>query len=636
MTVVRVLPDVPAVDRAFDYTSEQPLDVGTLVRVPFSGRQVRAWVLEVDVDPPAGIALRPISKVLGVGPDSETIELCRWAAWRWGGRLATMLRVATHDRLVKAVPTIRVRPARPTGAGPAGAGPAGAGPAGGGPAYSGPAWATGGGAGPAGGESGPSALEEIAASLILLGPGAHVLQASPTSDSLQVALAAAATGQALVITPSIAEGDRLARGLRKRGAAVARWSSDWAAAAGGATVVGGRTAAFAPMPALSAVVVIDEHDELLQSESSPTWNAREVAVERARRAGVPCLLMSPCPSLEAFTAQSGAPIADDDVAMVDDFLEPRGRLPRGSTREGWAPLVVIDRRGEDTGRSGLFSNQLVGLMKETLARKSSVICVLNRTGRARLLACRSCSTVAACAECGAAVYQNDQGELVCMRCGAVRPAICVECGSTALALLRVGVTRAREELEALLRVPVASITARERDPQGLDQVPVLIGTRAVLNRRHRAGLVAFLDIDQELLAPRYRAAEEAFGMLATASRQVGGRSGGIVAVQTHFPEHEAVQAAVRADPRLVSRVELARRRLLGFPPLASIAVLGYEAAPEFIERLGSPDGVAVADSGDGEWLVRSRHAGRLQDALQSVDRPPGRLKLQVDPIRLSR
>lgn len=607
MTVVRVLPDVPAVDRAFDYISEQPLEVGNLVRVPFSGRQVRAWVLEVGVQPPAGIALRPISKVLGVGPDSEMIDLCRWAAWRWGGRLATMLRVATHDRLVKAVPTVRVRPVRPTGAGPVGAVPD------------------------------PSALEEIAASLILLGAGTHVLQSSPTSDSLQVVLSAAATGQALVITPSIAEGDRLARGLRKRGAAVARWPGDWAAAAGGATVVGGRTAAFAPMPALSAVVVIDEHDELLQSEGSPTWNAREVAVERARRAGVPCLLMSPCPSLEAFTAQAGALIAGDKVGGGDDFLEPRGRLPRGSTREGWAALVVIDRRGEDTGRSGLFSNQLVGLMKETLERKSSVICVLNRTGRARLLACRSCSTVAACAECGAAVYQDDQGELVCLRCGAVRPAICVECGSTALALLRVGVTRAREELEALLRVPVASVTAREKDAHGLDQVSVLIGTRAVLNLRHRAGLVAFLDIDQELLAPRYRAAEETFGMLATASRQVGGRnSGGLVAVQTHFPEHEAVEAAVRADPRLVSRAELARRRLLGFPPVASIAVLGYEAAPEFIDRLGSPDGVAVGDSGDGEWLVRSRHAGRLQDALGSVDRPPGRLKLQVDPMRLGR
>ncbi|HTN99206.1 MAG TPA: hypothetical protein VL068_00920, partial [Microthrixaceae bacterium] len=545
MTVVRVLPDVPAVDRPFDYISDGSLEVGTIVRVPFSGRQVRAWVLETEVEPPAGIQLSKVSKVLGIGPDSETIEVCRWASWRWSGRLSTMLRVATHDRLVKAVPKIRVRPARP-----------------------------------AAGSAGPTALEEIATSLILLGAGTHVLQTSPTSDSLQVALAAAATGQALIVTPSLAEGDRLARGLRSRGAAVARWPGDWVAAAGGATVVGGRTSVFAPLAALSAVVVIDEHDELLQSEGSPTWNAREVAVERARRAGVPCILMSPCPSLEAFAAQTGAtarPGATEPEFADPDFIEPRGRLPRAVTRDGWAPLVVVDRRGEDTGRSGLFSKQLVGLMKETLDQKRSVICVLNRTGRARLLACRSCSTLASCATCGAAVHQNDEAELVCMRCGAVRPGVCAECGSTALALLRVGVTRAREELEALLRVPVASLTGRDKGIEGLDQAPVLIGTRSVLNRRHRAGLVAFLDIDQELLAPRYRAAEETLAMLATASRQVGGRSsGGMLVVQTYFPEHEAIQAAVRADPGQVSVAELSRRRLLGFPPAASIAVLGYE------------------------------------------------------------
>ncbi len=598
MTFVRVLPDVPAVDRSFDYISEQPLQIGTIVRVPFSGRQVRAWVLEVDVEPPPDVKVMPVTKVVGVGPDSATIELCRWAAWRWSGRLVTMLRVATHDRLVKAVPKVRVRPAGPPPAG-----------------------------------TGASALEEIATSLIMLGEGTHVLQTSPVSDPLQVAMAAATSGQALIITPSIAEGDRLAAGLRRRGAAVARWPGDWAAAAGGATVVGGRTAAFAPLPALSAIVVVDEHDELLQSEGSPTWNAREVAVERARRAGVPCILASPCPSLEAFTAQFGSLLADDAVIGSPEFVVPHGRPPRGDLREGWAPLIVVDRRGEDTGRSGLFSNQLVRLMKDTLDRDSSVVCVLDRTGRARLLACRSCSSVASCAECGAAVHQSDDGLLSCLRCGSTRPIVCLECGSSALALLRIGVSRAREELEALLRVPVVSLTARDRQNEAAADARVLIGTRAVLNRRHRAGLVAFLDIDQALLAPRYRAAEEAFGLLATASRQVGGRRG-LVAVQTHFPEHESIQAALRAEPAIVSAAEVRRRRLLGFPPMATIAVVGYEAGDEFVQRVGSPQGVTVTGSGEGDWLIRSCEPGRLQDVLAGVERPTGRLRLQVDPMRL--
>ncbi len=120
---------------------------------------------------------------------------------------------------------------------------------------------------------------------------------------LDLVLAAAGRGQVIVVVPQRDAADRLARGVRRSGAAVARWPRDFAAAAGGATVVGGRAAVFAPAPALASIVVIDEHDEMLQSEASPTWHAREVAIERARRAGVPCLLVSPCPSLEALAAQ---------------------------------------------------------------------------------------------------------------------------------------------------------------------------------------------------------------------------------------------------------------------------------------------------------------------------------------------
>ena len=86
--------------------------------------------------------------------------------------------------------------------------------------------------------------------------------------------------------------------LRRSGFAVAQHPRDWATAAtGGSTVVGARAAAWAPIhPA--AIVVVDEHDEAYQEERAPTWNARDVVVERARRAGGRCLLLSPCPSLE--------------------------------------------------------------------------------------------------------------------------------------------------------------------------------------------------------------------------------------------------------------------------------------------------------------------------------------------------
>jgi primosomal protein N' (replication factor Y) len=211
--------------------------------------------------------------------------------------------------------------------------------------------------------------------------------------------------------------------------------------------------------------------------------------------------------------------------------------------------------------------------------------------------------------------------------------VCAECGGTALSSYRPGVTRAREELEALVREPVAAVTAAAQDDLGATRVS--IGTDAVLHRAERADLVVFCDLDQELLAPRYRAAEEALAKLVAASRLVGGRShGGRVVVQTRAPEHEVVQAALRGDPRPVRSAEAARRRLLRLPPAASVALVGREAAQAYVERLGSPLGVRVQGPEDGTWVLRAEDRDLLLDTLAAVERPPGRLRLQVDPPRL--
>lgn len=581
-----MLPDVPALDRPFDYSVPEAFGdrvrVGDMVRVPLHGRRVAGWVLDNDSTPPPGVKLAAITRWSGIGPDEDVIDVCRWVAWRWVGRLPTVLRVASPDRTVGRRP-----PVRPQTAG--------------------------------GADADPLAVEALAA-----GPGARVLLVPPNVDAVGVAVAAAATGQALIVHPSVAGADRVARALRRAGAAVARWPGDFASAAAGATVVGGRAAVFAPLPGLSAVVVWDEHDEGLQNESSPTWHAREVAVERARRSGVPCLLVSPCPSLEARAAA------------------PSGAVPgpsRGVVRAGWAPVTVIDRRDEDVGRSGLYSSVLVTAVRETARSGRRVVCVLNRTGRARLLACRSCGSVAECERCQAAVHLTDEIDLLCDRCGSRRPSICLQCGSTAMALLRLGVTRAREELEALVQEPVGQVTGtggRAGDPPtDGDRARVVIGTEAVLHRLSDAGLVAFLDLDQELLAPRYRAAEEALHLLVLASRLVGGRSaGGRVVLQTRRPDHEVVQAALHADPDRVSVVEASRRSRLGFPPAATIAVVGGEAAPLYVERVGHPPGIRVQGPDDGRWLLRADQPAVLADHLATVDRPPGRLRLWVDPARL--
>ena len=84
-----------------------------MVRIPLAGRRVAGWVVEIDPQTPVGTELSEVAKISGIGPDAAMIDLCRWVAWRWAGRLATILRVASPDRMVPADPPVSVRPARP-------------------------------------------------------------------------------------------------------------------------------------------------------------------------------------------------------------------------------------------------------------------------------------------------------------------------------------------------------------------------------------------------------------------------------------------------------------------------------------------------------------------------------------------
>ncbi len=146
-------------------------------------------------------------------------------------------------------------------------------------------------------------------------------------------------------------------------------------------------------------------------------------------------------------------------------------------------------------------------------------------------------------------------------------------------------------------------------------------------------MVAFLDLDQELLAPRYRAAEEALGLLARASRLLRGRREreGRLVLQTRLPEHEVIQAALHADPARVSDAERVRRDLLGYPPASAMAAVSGEVADEYV--LGV-EGVDLLGPRDGTWLLRAPDHHTLLEALAAAPRPTGRLRVDVDPVRL--
>jgi primosomal protein N' (replication factor Y) len=305
---------------------------------------------------------------------------------------------------------------------------------------------------------------------------------------------------------------------------------------------------------------------------------------------------------------------------------------RALERRGWPTVEIVDRTHDDP-RTGLFSERMVRLLHSVLARSDGrVVCILNRTGRTRLLACTRCGALARCDRCGGAVAQLEAaGALRCRRCDETRPAVCAECDSTRLKSLRIGVTRATEELSALAGVEAVEITSGS-DPAAGAGARLVVGTEAALHRVPSADAVIFLDIDQHLLAPRFGAGEETFGLLARASRLVGTRDrGGRVVAQTRIPDHEVLQAAARADPALLAVPELALRRTLGLPPFGALAVLRGPGGVTFAEGMRAVPGMAVSLADADRWLLRASDHRTLCDALADVPRPAGRLRIEVDP-----
>lgn len=570
--MARVVTDVAGIDKDFDYIVDaahaQSVTVGTEVRVELHGRRVGAWVTELGASPPEGLALRSLSKVRGWGPEPAVMDLASWAAHRWASRRGAFLKTASAEKAVPFLPAPRLSPPSPPG----------------------PGWAI-----------------DLAGELE---HGTRIVQLPPSSDPTAVVGAVAQLGPTLVVVPSVSRAEVLADRLRRAGGDVALLPAGWAQArAGAGVVVGTRAAAWAPCPGIAAAVVIDAHDEGLSQEGVPMWGAVEVMRERAGRSRVPLVLLTPCPTPELLVLGKLTVVAPE------------------SQRAGWAQLETIDRRSDDP-RLGLYSERLVTLLRSA----GRAVCILNRTGRARLLACASCGELTRCERCGAALSESDTGGLRCARCGLTRPEICAACTSTVLRRLRIGVSRAREELELLTGRPVGEVTASTKL---LPESDLLIGTEAVLHRLGPGdgfGTVVFVDFDQELLAPRFRAAAEAFALLALASRLVGGRRGR-VALQTRQPEHPAIRAALSGDPSVLNDWDLAMRETLHLPPYCALALISGDGAGDYVAGFAGQE-VELLGPRDGEWMVKAPSADALADALAAVPRPAGRLRVAVDPVRV--
>jgi len=439
------------------------------------------------------------------------------------------------------------------------------------------------------------------------------LRLPPTSDVLPSLWSCVERGPVLVVVPGVDDATILKSRVARAGATTALLPHEWARAAAGVDVViGTRTAVFARLPKLGSIMVIDEHDERLQSEASPTWHAREVAAERARRNDVPLILVSAMPTPEALHERAiEAPSREREIA-------------------GWPEIVVADLSNDDSAPGGRLSSAVIEELRNPSRR---VLCVVNRKGTSKLLACRSCRELATCERCESVMSQPDDDRLSCAKCGSERPMACLNCHGMAFSNLRPGTARLVKELAAAAGRPARVVDAdTEPDWSSGPAVEVLVGTEAILHRVTHADTVVVLDIDSEVLAPRFRAGEQTLSLLTRAARLVGRKSdGGRLVVQTRQIDHPLLAAMSQVAPGDATEIERAQREQLALPPYGAIAVIEGAGAAEFVQSL--PDSVRVGGTGDRRQ-VRASDPEVLGRALALGQRPAkGRLRVAVNPGR---
>jgi primosomal protein N' (replication factor Y) len=443
-------------------------------------------------------------------------------------------------------------------------------------------------------------------------------------------------------------------------------TANWLACLNGRAdiVLGTRLAVFAPLERLGLIVVDEEHDPSYKQMEGLRYSARDVAVWRARQAGVPVVLGSATPALETWlNAQQGR------YRRLD--------LPERAGAAALPEVRLVDTR-TDRPRQGL-SAALLAALEENLRQGAQSLVFINRRGYAPTLFCNACGHVTHCPRCSAhLVLHRRQGgfRLQCHHCGLTRPppSSCPACGALDLRASGQGTQRLEETLaerfpEArILRVDRDSVArkgrfAAVRDAVHEGEVDILVGTQ-ILAKGHdfpRLTLVGVVGADAALLSADYRAGERLFAQLMQVAGRAGrGEAPGRVLVQTAYPRHPLYQALVQHDYPAYAARALGERRTAEFPPYVRQAMLRVDAksdatAQAFLEAartqaLDLAQGVTVFDpapallarvANRSRWqlLVQSRSRRRLQTFLTEwVERlrglPASGLSwiLDVDPL----
>ena len=596
---LRVAVDTPqhaGLASPLDYSSEQPLSPGTLVRVPLGRRQVFGVVWHGVPAADAAVALRPVTAVLAALPPlgagwRELVDFAAAYYQRGTGEIALSVLPPELRKLDDAQLANRIRKLHKTltAASPA----------------------------PITSMTAPNLTDAQTQVLAQIAAAAGTVEAPPPvllhgvtgSGKTEVYLGAAAQAlaagrQALVLVPEINLTPQLEARFAERfqgrhivslhsALTPAQRLRSWLAAHLGLAdlVLGTRLAVFASMPRLGLIVVDEEHDPSYKQQEGARYSARDLAVYRGRLEKACVVLGSATPSLESWQRAT-------EGRYLKLALPSRiggGALPK-------VRLVDMNQQPKLHGVNTALSAPLVAALQDRLARGEQSLVFLNRRGYAPVLHCGECGWKSGCPHCSAwRVFHKLDRTLRCHHCGFTErvPRACPDCGNLDIAPIGRGTERLEEQLAALLRTPddkparIARIDADSTKLKGAleaqlaavhaGDVDVLVGTQMVTKGHdfRRITLVAAVNPDSALFSSDFRAPERLFALLM----QAGGRAGRDAAqadrselwVQTWHPTHALYGALRRHDFEAFASSQLKEREMAGLPPFSHLAILRADA-----------------------------------------------------------
>ncbi|MDJ0764265.1 MAG: primosomal protein N' [Myxococcota bacterium] len=432
--------------------------------------------------------------------------------------------------------------------------------------------------------------------------------------------------------------------------------------------IGVRSAIFAPVDRLGIIIVDEEHDASFKQESRFTYNARDLTLLRAARAGAVAVLGSATPSLETYY--------NAEIGKLEKL-----RLTKRATSQALPEVTAIDLTKHHSGPGGqtLITQPLYTAICETLEREEQAILFLNRRGFAPSILCGGCGEVIRCRSCSVSLtlHRHPPG-LICHYCGSrwQVPSKCPACGATDLCPIGTGTQRAETILSDLFSS--ARIARMDRDSAAgkkgeaiLDklrqrEIDILVGTQMVTKGHDfpYVTLVGVLNADVGLHMPDFRASERTFQLLMQVTGRAGrDQRGGRAFIQTYSTPHPAIDLARFHDYQTFVKMELETRRELGYPPFGRLAALRISSkSPEKVQiasqrlaaelreihRQQSNPGVTILGPAAAPLeKVQNRYRWRIhlrshrydlirrliEPVLQTIENPPAgvRIRIDIDP-----